>query len=114
MKTNQDLDSALNPHRAEELATVNAQVTERLQRRGLEVTGREAPEDLADLLEAVERFEGLVEARGGDLMVDEVGSPEPDDPHFVLPARERGEDIRDYIAKIDAGSELIRRHPPIA
>lgn len=113
MKTNQDLDSALNPHRAEELATVNAQVSERLQRRGIEVSDREDPEDLANLLESVERFEGLVEARGGDLMVDDVGSSEPDDPDFVLPARGSGENLRDYIARIDAASEVIRRHPSI-
>jgi hypothetical protein len=113
MKTNEDLDDALNPHRAEELAAVNALVAERLRRRGIEATEDEEPDDLGDLLAAVERFEGLVEARGGDLMVDDLNSGEPDDPEFVLPAREPRERIRHYIKRIEAASELIRSHPSI-
>src|SRR5438034_6410137 len=50
---------------------------------------------LGDLLEAVERFENVVEAHGGDLMVDDLKSSEPDDRHFVLPRRNKGEAIRD-------------------
>lgn len=46
-------------------------------------------------------------------MVDDLGSPEPDDPHFVPPARESGETIPEYIEKIQAATDLIRRHPPI-
>ena len=107
MKTNDNTEG-------EELARVNEQVAERLRRRGIAVTVHENPEMLAELLEAVERFEGLVEARGGDLMVDDLNSPEPDDPHFVTPARGRGEPLRRYVERLNAASELIRRHPPIA
>jgi hypothetical protein len=99
--------------RTEELARVNAEVADRLRRRGIGVTGRERPEELADLLDAVERFEVEVEARGGDLMVDDLGSSEPDDPHFVLPAWASGESIRDYIERIQRASGEIRRHPSI-
>ncbi|HEU5217160.1 MAG TPA: hypothetical protein VFU23_00775 [Gemmatimonadales bacterium] len=106
MKPNQDVQT-------DELARVNAQVAERLSRRGLEVTGNEDPEQMAELLEAVERFEGMVEARGGDLMVDDLNSQEPDDPHFVMPARARGESLRHYIQRLDAATDQIRRHPPI-
>jgi hypothetical protein len=69
---------------------------------------------LADLLGAVERFELAVEARGGDLMVDDLKSSQPDDPHFVLPARMPDEPARDYIARIDAGTDGVRQHPDIS
>ncbi|HJS43195.1 MAG TPA: hypothetical protein VJ755_06960 [Gemmatimonadales bacterium] len=42
---------------------------DRLRRRGILVSDDERPEELADLLAAVEGFEKEVEARGGDLMV---------------------------------------------
>ena len=77
------------------------------------MNGDERPEDLADLLVAVERFERAVEARGGDLMVDDLKSSQPDDPHFVLPARMPDQPVRDYIARIDAAAESVRHHPDI-
>ena len=56
---------------------------------------RKTSEELADLEEAVEQFERMVERGGGDLMVDEPvsgGSPiAPDEPDFVLPARKPSE-----------------------
>src|SRR2546425_3549715 len=64
---------------AEERAAAVAEVSARLRSRGIAVTGAEGPEDLADLLSAVERFEAAVEAHGGDLMVDDLKSAEPDD-----------------------------------
>src|SRR5467141_1077940 len=63
------------------------EVADRLRQRGVAVTGAERSDDLADLLSAVERFEKAVEAHGGDLMVDDLKSPQPDDRHFVLPPR---------------------------
>ena len=77
------------------------------------MNGDERPEDLADLLVAVEHFERAVEARGGDLMVDDLKSSQPDDPHFVLPARMPDQPARDYIAQIDAAAENVRQHPDI-
>jgi hypothetical protein len=77
------------------------------------LSGDERPEDLADLLSAVERFEAAVEARGGDLMVDDLNSSEPDDPHFVLPPRAAEESVRDYIARIDEATLQVRSHPDI-
>src|SRR6266496_3028488 len=67
-----------------------AEVTTRLKGRGIAVTGAERPEELVDLLSAVERFEKAVEGRGGDLMVDDLKSSRPDDRHFVVPKRARG------------------------
>lgn len=87
------------------------EVADRLRRRGIAVTGTERSDDLADLLSAVERFEKAVEAHGGDLMVDDLKSSEPDDRHFVLPRREHGEAVRAYISRIDAATTGLRRHP---
>jgi len=92
-------------------ATAAAEVADRLRRRGVAVTGGERTDDLADLLSAVERFEAAVEAHGGDLMVDDLKSPQPDDRHFVLPRREHAEAIRAYISRIDAATSGLHRHP---
>ena len=88
-----------------------AEVTDRLRSRGISVTGAENPEDLVNLLSAVERFEGAVEAHGGDLMVDDLKSSRPDDRHFVVPRREHGEAVRTYIARIDEATGTLRHHP---
>ena len=88
-----------------------AEVADRLRQRGVAVTGAERSDDLADLLSAVERFEKAVEAHGGDLMVDDLKSPQPDDRHFVLPRREHAESIRSYVIRIDGATEGLRRHP---
>jgi hypothetical protein len=98
--------------RDNEEAGAAAEAADRLRRRGLEVTGTEKPGDLADLLSAVERFEGAVEAHGGDLMVDDLKSAQPDDQHFVLPRRSHGEAVRSYINRIDAATASLRKHPP--
>ena len=112
MQKDDELELTLNPHRAEERAAAALETAARLQSRGIEVTGREDPEDLVNLLTAVERFEDWVEARGGDLMVDDLKSSQPDDPHFVVPRRESGEPLRQYIVRIEAAADGLRRHPP--
>ena len=94
-----------------ERAAAAAEVTARLRGRGVAVTGLDIPEDLVDLLSAVERFEKTVEAHGGDLMVDDLRSPRPDDRHFVLPRREHGESVQTYVKRIDAATAGLRRHP---
>lgn len=96
----------------EERAAVAAEVAARLRERGVSITGTEGPEDLADLLSAVERFESAVEAHGGDLMVDDLKSSQPDDAHFVLPRRQPGEGARAYMVRIDEAASRLRRHPP--
>ena len=111
MKQDERLDTLLNPHRVEERAAANQQVAARLRKRGLDVTGQERSEDLADLFSAVERFEAVVEARGGDLMVDDLNSTEPDDPDFVLPARKQGEALRAYIHRIEAATVRLEWRP---
>jgi len=90
---------------------VASEVAERLRHRGIALTGSEQPDELADLLSAVERFESAVEAHGGDLMVDDLKSSRPDDRHFVLPRRAQAESARAYIVRIDAATEALRQHP---
>jgi hypothetical protein len=107
----EDLERGLNPHRDEERSAAAAEIGARLRRRGVALTGAEHPEELAELIAAVERFESAVEAHGGDLMVDDLRSAEPDDPHFVLPRRTAAERIRDYVARIDEAAAQLRRHP---
>src|SRR2546427_12846978 len=97
---------------AEERAAAVAEVAARLRSRGIALTGAEDPGDLADLLSAVERFEAAVEAHGGDLMVDDLKSREPDDRHFVLPRRGKGEAGRAYMGRIDDATARLRQHPP--
>jgi len=94
---------------ARKLAT--AEVKARLRSRGIEVTGDEQPEALADLLSAVERFEQAVEAHGGDLMVDDLKSSLPDDVHFVVPRRARGEAVHSYIVRIVEAAARLGDHP---
>lgn len=89
-----------------------AEVADRLRRRGIKLFGTEKPEELVDLLSAVERFEAAVEAHGGDLMVDDLKSSRPDDRHFVLPRREVADSARVYIVKIDEATMALGRHPP--
>ncbi|HXL05383.1 MAG TPA: hypothetical protein VN964_00565 [Gemmatimonadales bacterium] len=94
-----------------ERAAAAAEVTARLRSRGITVTGGENPEDLVDLLSAVERFEAAVEAHGGDLMVDDLKSSRPDDSHFVMPRRVPREAVQAYITRIDAARAGLGRHP---
>lgn len=91
-----------------EIREVAGEVADRLRRRGIALGGDERPEDLADLLSAVEQFEAAVEARGGDLMVDDLNSSEPDDPRFVLPPRSPDESARDYLARVQAATVAIK------
>jgi hypothetical protein len=88
-----------------------AEARGRLRSRGVTLTGAERPEELGDLLDAVERFEAAVEAHGGDLMVDDLKSVQPDDAHFVLPRRSKSEAIRPYIGRIVEATARLRDHP---
>ena len=102
----------LDPHRVEERIAVAAEISARLRARGIAVTGAERTEDLADLLSAVERFEAAVVAHGGDLMVDDLKSVQPDDRHFIVPRRTSRETIQAYIGRIEEVRLQLRHHPP--
>lgn len=97
----------LDPHRREERSSAATEITGRLHQKGIDANSDEDPSVLADLLTAVERFESAVEAQGGDLMVNSPRSTDPQNPEYVVPAREADENIEGYIRRInDAASNL--------
>jgi hypothetical protein len=101
----------------DEVKRVSDQIAGRLASRNVRLSGHERPEELAQLEEAVERFEAAVEGRGGDLMMDEgpLGQvPQPDDPHFTLPRRHDDETVARYLERIARATDEIRHHPPRA
>jgi hypothetical protein len=97
----------------DELERVSEEVAGRLATLGIALTGRETPEEVTRLADAVERYEAAVESRGGDLMMDEPppGSPpQPDDPHFALPSRNAHESVSSYLARLERVTDEVLRH----
>jgi hypothetical protein len=85
----------------------------RLASLGIHLDGRETPDQLTEMQEAVERFEEAVESRGGDLMMDEgvPGKPvQPDDRHFALPRRRSGESVSGYTQRLATATAEVLRH----
>ena len=76
--------------------------------RGIVVLEEDRDEDVADLLDAIERFEAAVEARGGDLFVNRIGSPEPEAPEFVPPVRRGGESAGAYRMRVERATDRLR------
>jgi hypothetical protein len=102
-----ELDAALNPHRAEEQARAREHNLDVLGQRGVLLFGDETDDELADLWTAVDRFESVVEARGGDTFTNAPDSAEPDNPAFVLPERRAREPVAAYVSRIvEAGNRL--------
>ena len=95
-----EIDEALNPHRGEEQARAREHTADILARRGVLLNGDENDDELADLWSAVDRFESLVESRGGDTLTNSPDSVEPDNPDFVLPERKARESAGDYTRRI--------------
>lgn len=99
----------LDPHRSEEQRRARDEAIERLENRGVHLSGAESEEELADLLDAVDRFETEVSVHGGDLMVDTGSASHPDDPLYLLPKRRGHEAVAAYVARIDEATETVRR-----
>ena len=97
----------LDPHRREDRKDAATEITGRLLQKGIEVSDSEDPSLLADLLSAVERFEAAVESRGGDLMVNSPTSIDPQNPDFVVPARNADEALEAYIRRIDSAAAAL-------
>jgi hypothetical protein len=98
-----------------DVARVAQEMASRLRAQGIAVYDSDSPDELVALVEAVEEFEGAVESRGGDLMVDEPptrGAPQPDDPHFLLPTRAADESVGNYVARLKERTAGVRQHPP--
>ena len=102
-----ELDAALNPHRAEEQTRAREHNLDVLGQRGVLLFGDETDEELADLWSAVDRFESVVEARGGDTFTNAPDSSEPDNPAFVLPERRSREAVSAYVGRIREAAEQL-------
>ena len=98
----------LNPNRVEEERHARQEAEYRLSERGIRVDRADSDEEVADLLEAIERFEAAVEAKGGDLFVNRIRSSEPEDPAFVPPERLEGESAADYRRRIETATDALR------
>ncbi len=97
----------LDPHRSEEREAVAIELSGRLAQKGVELGSDEDPGQLADLLSAIEEFERVVSAAGGDLYVDSPTSTEPDERRFVLPQRRADEPVTGYTKRIMAAAKSI-------
>jgi CspA family cold shock protein len=104
-----DLDELLNPHRREEQQRATQHAADVLARRGVLLNGNETGDELAALWSAVERFESVVEARGGDTMTNTPDSSSPDNAAFVLPERKAREAAGDYTRRILEAAEALTR-----
>jgi hypothetical protein len=103
---------ALNPHRDEDLAHAAEMAYAQLRQRSVNVTGDEPAEELAQLLEAVERFELAVSSVGGDRMTNALDSADPDDRSLVLPVRNDGEGAGAYADRVSAEAARIMQGAP--
>jgi hypothetical protein len=104
-----EIDAALNPHRAEQQARAREHNLAILGQRGVRLFGDETDEELAELWSAVDRFESVVEARGGDTLTNAPDSSEPDNPDFVLPERMAREPVGPYVGRILIAAEGLLR-----
>jgi hypothetical protein len=83
----------------------------RLYQRGVDVRDDDSDTDITDIEEEVERFESLVQAQGGDLMVDEPPRGQkgrPDDARFRLPLRHADESAKAYVERLRQASANLR------
>jgi hypothetical protein len=102
---------ALDPHRREEQLRAREEMEDRLRDRGIHLHALDGDEEIEDLLDAIERFEVVVESRGGDLLMDRIGSSQPTNPAFVPPIRGPEESIADYRPRIEAATDQLRLRP---
>jgi hypothetical protein len=110
--TSEAQQQALNPHRDADLAHAAEMAYAQLRQRSVAVTGDEPAEELADLLEAVERFELAVSSVGGDRMSNQLDSADPDDRALVLPERADGEAAGAYAERVSGEAARIMARAP--
>ena len=83
----------------------------RLFSRGVDVRDDDSDDDITEIEDEVERFENLVQAHGGDLMVDEPPRGQkgrPDDARFRLPLRHADESASAYVERLRHASATLR------
>jgi hypothetical protein len=92
---------------ARDLDRAATQVRHQLEQRGVRVHDSDGPEELADLLTAVEQFERMVARRGGDSFTNSPQSSDPDHREFVVPRRGDDEDAPTYTQRVRTRTEQI-------
>ena len=102
----------LNPHRDEDQRRAADVAYAQLRQRGVSVTGDESPDDLARVLEAVERFEQAVSALGADRMTNAPDTNGPDEARLVIPARRDDEALPGYVQRVRAAADRLMRDVP--
>ena len=100
-------DRELDPERERERESVSSSVAATLSARGVELTGRESSEQLVEVLDAVERFEAAVSEAGGDRMLNDPDSSEPQEEAFVLPRRAADESPLEYAERVQRAARRI-------
>ena len=86
----------------------------RLFTRGVDVRDSDSNDDVTAIEEAVEQFESMVQASGGDLMVDEPPrgqEGQPDEPRFRLPLRRADESASAYVERLSRAADELRSRP---
>src|SRR5215210_4004004 len=103
----EEQQETMDPHRREERDAARLELASRIHQKAVLLDGSETVAQLDDLLSAIDRFEGAVIARGGDLMINSPFSSEPENPQFVIPRRESGEDVDVYGGRIQAAASRL-------
>lgn len=101
-----ELDS--DPNRDRERESVASSVAARLRARGVDLTSDESSEQLVEMLDAVERFEAAVSEAGGDRMLNDPYSSNPQEEAFVLPRRAADESPLEYADRVQRAARRIR------
>lgn len=99
---------ALDPDRDRERENVSSSVAATLSARGVDLTGTESSEQLAEMLDAVERFEAAVSEAGGDRMLNDPDSSDPQEEAFVLPRRAADESALEYAERVQRAARKLR------
>lgn len=97
----------LDPDREQERRNVSSSVAATLRSRGVDLTGDESSEQLVEMLDAVERFEAAVSEAGGDRMINDADSPNPQEEAFVLPRRSADESPYEYAERVVRAARRI-------
>ena len=105
MAERDEIDRAAERDKRMANETIRGQLIE----RDVRLSGDETPEQLANLLTAVQEFERAVAVLGGDSMTNAPDSTDADDPDFVLPRRRDDERVALYTARISAAATRLRR-----
>jgi hypothetical protein len=87
-------------------------VAARITARGVRLNGDETSDEITAIADALERFERAVEARGGDLMVDEPPPGQlgrPDETRFRLPVRGKGVSAAQYVLILSRAVDVLRK-----